>query len=132
MLASNEPLDIKIQPDGSIRAVPKGTANNAEVKPITAKYAVATCKHIIAFADEKHAKPCPVCELEQVKIKLCHLHGNVTDIKVTLGGIIEDSKRALERCDVFTTRIREIQEAHGHLRPPNAEVSDQRGAGSLH
>lgn len=41
MLASNEPIDIEIQPDGSVRAVPKGTANNADVKPITMKYAVA-------------------------------------------------------------------------------------------
>lgn len=41
MLASNEPLDIEIQPDGSIRSVPKGTANSADVKPITFKYAVA-------------------------------------------------------------------------------------------
>lgn len=41
MLASNEPLDIEIQPDGSIRAVPEGTAKNADVKPITHKYAVA-------------------------------------------------------------------------------------------
>lgn len=41
MLASNEPLDIEIQPDGSIKAVPTGTANNADVKPITAKYAMA-------------------------------------------------------------------------------------------
>lgn len=45
MLASKEPLDIEILPDGSIRAVPKGTARNAEinsgglVKLITAKYA---------------------------------------------------------------------------------------------
>lgn len=31
----------KVQPDGSIRAVPKGTAVNADVKPITMKYAVA-------------------------------------------------------------------------------------------
>jgi hypothetical protein len=41
MLASKEPLEIEIQPDGSIRAVPKGTAVNADVKPITMKYAVA-------------------------------------------------------------------------------------------
>jgi hypothetical protein len=41
MLASGEPLDIEIQPDGSIKAVPKGTAVNADVKPITFKYAKA-------------------------------------------------------------------------------------------
>ena len=41
ILASDESPDIEIQPDGSIRAVPKGTANNADVKPITFKYAVA-------------------------------------------------------------------------------------------
>ncbi len=40
MLASNDPLEIEIQPDGSIRSVPKGTANNADVKPITMRYAV--------------------------------------------------------------------------------------------
>jgi len=41
LLASNEPLDIEIQPDGSIRSVPHGTAKNADVKPVTFKYAVA-------------------------------------------------------------------------------------------
>lgn len=41
ILASNEPLDIEIQPDGSIRSVTKGTANNADVKPITLKQAIA-------------------------------------------------------------------------------------------
>lgn len=41
ILSSGEQLDIEIQPDGSIRAVPKGTANNADVKPITFKYAKA-------------------------------------------------------------------------------------------
>lgn len=41
ILASGEPLEIEIQPDGSIRSVPKGTAKNADVKPITFKYAVA-------------------------------------------------------------------------------------------
>lgn len=45
MLASKEPLDIEIQPDGSIRAVPKGTAVNADVKPITMKYAVAVAEY---------------------------------------------------------------------------------------
>jgi hypothetical protein len=40
MLASTEPLDIEIQPDGSIKAVPKGTANNATPKIITFKQAV--------------------------------------------------------------------------------------------
>ena len=30
LLASDEKLDIEIQPDGSIRAVPAGTANNAK------------------------------------------------------------------------------------------------------
>lgn len=41
ILASGENPDIEIQPDGSIRAVPQGTANNADVKPITFKYAKA-------------------------------------------------------------------------------------------
>lgn len=41
MLASGEELDIEIQPDGSIRSVPKGTAKNATPKVITAKYAQA-------------------------------------------------------------------------------------------
>jgi hypothetical protein len=41
MLASKEELDIQLNPDGSISAVPKGTAVNAEVKPITFKQAVA-------------------------------------------------------------------------------------------
>lgn len=41
ILASGEPLDIEIQPDGSIRSVPKGTAVNADVKPVTHKQAVA-------------------------------------------------------------------------------------------
>lgn len=40
MLASSEPLDIEIQPDGSIKAVEKGTAKNAVTKPITARYAM--------------------------------------------------------------------------------------------
>ena len=42
ILASGEPLDIEIQPDGSIRAVPKGTANNATPEVITLKKAMAT------------------------------------------------------------------------------------------
>lgn len=41
MLANNEPLDIEIQPDGSIRAVPEGTALKRDFKPMTHKYAVA-------------------------------------------------------------------------------------------
>lgn len=41
ILASGEIPDIEIQPDGSIRAVPAGTAKDAKVKPITFKYAVA-------------------------------------------------------------------------------------------
>lgn len=41
ILASGDSPDIEIQPDGSILAVPKGTAVNAGVKPITMKYAVA-------------------------------------------------------------------------------------------
>lgn len=41
MLASGEPLEIEIQPDGSIKSVPQGTAQNADVKPITFKQAVA-------------------------------------------------------------------------------------------
>lgn len=41
ILSSGEQPDIEIQPDGSIRAVPKGTAKNADVKLITFKYAVA-------------------------------------------------------------------------------------------
>lgn len=41
ILQSNAHPDIEIQPDGSILAVPKGTANNAEPKVITAKYATA-------------------------------------------------------------------------------------------
>lgn len=41
ILASGENPDIEIQPDGSIRAVPKGTAVNADVKPITFRYAKA-------------------------------------------------------------------------------------------
>lgn len=41
ILASNEPMDIEIKPDGSIHAVPKGTAQNATPQVITAKYAVA-------------------------------------------------------------------------------------------
>jgi hypothetical protein len=39
MLGSNEPLDIEIQPNGEVRAVPKGTANNATPKIITFKQA---------------------------------------------------------------------------------------------
>lgn len=42
ILASGEPLDIEIQPDGSIKAVTKGTANNAEVKPLTIAHVAAT------------------------------------------------------------------------------------------
>ena len=41
ILASDAHPDIEIQPDGSIRAVPEGTAQNAEPKIITAKYATA-------------------------------------------------------------------------------------------
>lgn len=41
ILSSGERPDIEIQPDGSIRAVPAGTAVNADIKPITFKYAVA-------------------------------------------------------------------------------------------
>jgi len=41
ILASGEPLDIEIQPDGSIKAVPEGRAHSADVKPITFKYAKA-------------------------------------------------------------------------------------------
>lgn len=41
MLASNEPLDIEVQPDGSIRAVLQGTAVKHEPRIITHKYAVA-------------------------------------------------------------------------------------------
>lgn len=35
MLASNDPLDIEIQPDGSVRAVPDGTAQNSKPKILT-------------------------------------------------------------------------------------------------
>lgn len=41
ILASGEKLDIEIMPDGSIRAVPEGTAQNAKPRVITHKYAVA-------------------------------------------------------------------------------------------
>jgi len=41
ILASGEPLDIQIQPDGSVVAVPKGTAVNAKPEVLTAKYAAA-------------------------------------------------------------------------------------------
>lgn len=41
MLSSGEPLDLEIQPDGSIRAVPEGAAKKSDFKPITHKYAVA-------------------------------------------------------------------------------------------
>jgi Uma2 family endonuclease len=41
ILASGEEPDIEIQSDGSIRAVPKGTANNAKPVVLTAKYAAA-------------------------------------------------------------------------------------------
>lgn len=41
ILNDPEERDIEIQPDGSIIAVPKGTANNATPKIITSKYANA-------------------------------------------------------------------------------------------
>jgi len=39
ILSDPSEMEIEILPDGSIRAVPKGEANNAEVKVITSKYA---------------------------------------------------------------------------------------------
>lgn len=41
ILSSGEKPDIEIQPNGSIRAVPRGTAVNAKPLVITYKYAVA-------------------------------------------------------------------------------------------
>jgi hypothetical protein len=41
ILASDDEPDIEIQPDGSIRAVPKGTKKDSKPKVITAKYATA-------------------------------------------------------------------------------------------
>lgn len=41
ILSSPEAREIEILPDGSIRAVPMGTKQDAEVKPLTAKYAAA-------------------------------------------------------------------------------------------
>lgn len=41
ILRSGEQPDIEIQPDGSILAVPQGTAKNAQPKVLTHKYAVA-------------------------------------------------------------------------------------------
>lgn len=41
LLTDNQEMDIEIQPDGSIVSVEKGTAQNAEVKIITSKYAAA-------------------------------------------------------------------------------------------
>jgi hypothetical protein len=42
ILASGEPLDIEIQPDGSIKAVPKGTANNAHPQILELKHVAPT------------------------------------------------------------------------------------------
>lgn len=39
LASGDEP--IQINPDGSVSSVPKGAAVNADVKPITYKYAVA-------------------------------------------------------------------------------------------
>lgn len=41
ILNDPEEKEIEILPDGSIHAVPKGTANNAKPRIITSKYAVA-------------------------------------------------------------------------------------------
>jgi hypothetical protein len=40
MLNSDEELDIEVQPDGSIVAVPKGLANNATPRVLTLKQAL--------------------------------------------------------------------------------------------
>lgn len=41
ILDSSEELEIEILPDGSIHAVPRGTAQNAKPVIITSKYAAA-------------------------------------------------------------------------------------------
>lgn len=41
ILNSAEELDLEIRPDGSVHAVPKGTAEKHEVRMITSKYAAA-------------------------------------------------------------------------------------------
>lgn len=41
ILADDSEQDLEIQPDGSIKAVPKGTAERTEFKPITMHYAAA-------------------------------------------------------------------------------------------
>jgi len=41
ILDDPEEMDIEIQPDGSIRAVPKGTKQDAKPRIITSKYAAA-------------------------------------------------------------------------------------------
>jgi hypothetical protein len=42
ILASNEPLDIQINPDGSVTAVEKGTAVNSTPKVLSLKEVSAT------------------------------------------------------------------------------------------
>lgn len=41
LLQSGKDMDIEIQPDGSIKAVPLGTKKDSNFKPMTFKYATA-------------------------------------------------------------------------------------------
>lgn len=41
ILASDEDLELEIQPNGEVRAVPRGTKNDATPTIITSKYAAA-------------------------------------------------------------------------------------------
>ena len=44
----------------------------------------AACKHIIAYADERDAQPCPVCELAKWKSEHKHLSKALVDLQVKL------------------------------------------------
>ncbi len=92
-----------------------------------AQCSAAGCGHIIAFADERDAHPCPVCELARWKSEHKHLsdalvdlQAKLVDLRIPVIGIGDDVRKLVERFESYEKELFAIQQRHGHLKPPTS------------
>lgn len=105
------------------------TTNSTEALAPAAGSAAA-CKHLIAYADERDAHPCPVCELAKWKSEhkhlseaLVNLQVKLVDIEIPIVGIGDDVRKLVKRVKEYGDALFAIQERYGHLKPPNYDYT---------